>query len=188
MEKFGWPMGPAYLIDVVGIDVAHHASGVMAAGFPERMKADFRSAVDVLFDSGRFGQKSGAGFYCYEKDKRGKPLKSSDPSVALMLRDICAPARAFEDQEIIERMMVPMCTEIVRCLDENIVESPGEADMALILGIGFPVFRGGALRFMDHMGLSEFCAAADRYADIAPTYAVPESLRDRARNGLRFYS
>lgn len=188
MQKFGWPMGPAYLMDVVGIDVAHHASGVMAAGFPDRMKVDFRSAVDVMFDSGRFGQKTGAGFYRYEQDKRGKPLKSVDPQVAVMLKDICAPAREFTDQEIIERMMIPMCNEIVRCLDENIVDSAGEADMALILGIGFPLFRGGALRFMDHMGLNEFCATADGFADLAPVYAVPQSLRARARDGKRFYS
>lgn len=188
MQKFGWPMGPAHLIDVVGIDVAHHATGVMAAGFPERMKVDSRSAVDVLFDSGRYGQKTGAGFYRYEQDKRGKPVKSLDPEVAAMLQEICAPAREFADQEIIERMMIPMCNEIVRCLDENIVDSVGEADMALILGIGFPLFRGGALRYMDHMGLNEFCAAADRFADIAPVYTVPPSLRARARDGKRFYS
>jgi len=60
--------------------------------------------------------------------------------------------------------------------------------MALVMGIGFPVFRGGALRYMDHMGLAEFCVAADRHAGIAAVYGVPESLRARARDGRRFYS
>jgi 3-hydroxyacyl-CoA dehydrogenase/enoyl-CoA hydratase/3-hydroxybutyryl-CoA epimerase/enoyl-CoA isomerase len=188
MQKFGWPMGPAYLLDVVGIDVAHHAAGVMAAGFPERMKIDFRTAVEVMFEAGRFGQKTGAGFYAYTQDRRGKPVKEPDPVAQSMIAGISAPRREFDEQEIVERMMVPMCNELVRCLDENIVDSPGEADMALVMGIGFPVFRGGALRYMDHMGLKEFCAAADRHAGIAAVYAVPESLRARARDGKRFYS
>lgn len=59
MEKqFGWPMGPAYLLDVVGIDTAHHAQAVMAAGFPQRMQKDYRDAIDALFDANRFGQKA----------------------------------------------------------------------------------------------------------------------------------
>lgn len=62
MEKqFGWPMGPAYLLDVVGIDTAHHAQAVMAAGFPQRMQKDYRDAIDALFDASRFGQKKRSG-------------------------------------------------------------------------------------------------------------------------------
>lgn len=188
MQKFGWPMGPAYLLDVVGIDVAAHAGGVMAEGFPERMAIAYRTVVHELYERGRYGQKSGAGFYRYEQDKRGRPVKTVDPDVQALLAEVCGPAREFSEQEIIERMMIPMCNEMVRCLDENIVDSPGEADMALILGIGFPVFRGGALRYLDHFGLDAFCEAADRYADLAPVYGVPESLRQRAREGRRFYS
>jgi len=188
MQKFGWPMGPAHLLDVVGIDVAHRAAGVMTQGFPDRMQIGFRSAVELMFEAGRFGQKTGAGFYRYEQDRRGKPVKTADPEALAMIAGISAAPRAFDEQDIIERMMVPMCNELVRCLDENIVDSAGEADMALVMGIGFPVFRGGALRYMDHMGLAEFCAAADRHAGIAAVYGVPESLRARARDGRRFYS
>jgi 3-hydroxyacyl-CoA dehydrogenase/enoyl-CoA hydratase/3-hydroxybutyryl-CoA epimerase/enoyl-CoA isomerase len=188
MQKFGWPMGPAYLLDVVGIDVAAHAGGVMAEGFPDRMQISYRTVVHELYERGRYGQKSGAGFYRYEQDKRGRPVKTVDPDVSALMAEVCGPAREFSEQEIIERMMIPMCNEMVRCLDENIVDSPGEADMALILGIGFPVFRGGALRYLDHFGLAAFCEAADRYDGLAPVYAVPESLRQRAREGRRFYS
>jgi len=188
MQKFGWPMGPGYLLDVVGIDVAHHAAAVMAEGFPDRMKIDFRSAVEAMYSEGRYGQKSGAGFYAYTQDRRGKPVKEPDPVAQAIIAGISAPRREFGEQEIVERMMVPMCNELVRCLDENIVDTPGEADMALVMGIGFPVFRGGVLRYMDHMGLDAFCAAADRLAEIAAVYAVPDSLRARARDGKRFYS
>ena len=79
MEKqFGWPMGPAYLLDVVGIDTAHHAQAVMAAGFPQRMQKDYRDAIDALFDANRFGQKNGLGFWRYKEDSKGKPKKEED--------------------------------------------------------------------------------------------------------------
>ena len=188
MQAFGWPMGPAHLLDVVGIDVAQHAAGVLAAGYPDRMALGFRSALDVLFEAGRFGRKSGAGFYRYESDARGRTVKRFDPAVAELIAPVCGGAREFAEQEIVERMMVPMCNELVRCLDEGIVDSASEADMALVMGIGFPVFRGGALRYMDHMGLDAFCAAADRHVGIAALYAVPGTLRQRAREGRRFHS
>ena len=62
MEKFGWPMGPAYLLDVVGIDTGHHANAVMATGFPDRMASKDRTAIQAMFEAGRFGQKNGRGF------------------------------------------------------------------------------------------------------------------------------
>ena len=82
MEKqFGWPMGPAYLLDVVGIDTAHHAQAVMAAGFPQRMQKDYRDTIDALFDANRFGQKNGLGFWRYKEDSKGKPKKEEDAVV-----------------------------------------------------------------------------------------------------------
>src|SRR5690606_8708936 len=68
MEKFGWPMGPAYLLDVVGIDTAHHAQQVMAEGFPDRMKLAGPDASALMFEADRYGQKNGKGFYRYETD------------------------------------------------------------------------------------------------------------------------
>ena len=84
--------------------------------------------------------------------------------------------------------MVPMCNEVVRCLVEGIVGTPAEADMALVLGIGFPPFRGGALRYIDQMGASEFCAMADKFAALGPLYSVPTMLRKMAAENRRFFS
>ncbi len=138
MEKqFGWPMGPAYLLDVVGIDTAHHAQAVMAAGFPQRMQKDYRDAIDALFDANRFGQKNGLGFWRYKEDSKGKPKKEEDPAVDGLLADVSQPKRDFTDDEIIARMMIPMINEVVRCLEEGIIASPAEADMALVYGLGF---------------------------------------------------
>jgi 3-hydroxyacyl-CoA dehydrogenase / enoyl-CoA hydratase / 3-hydroxybutyryl-CoA epimerase / enoyl-CoA isomerase len=89
MEKqFGWPMGPAYLLDVVGIDTAHHAQAVMAQGFPQRMSKNYRDAVDVMFDAQRFGQKNGVGFYRYDQDSKGKPRKVQDEQTPLLLAEV----------------------------------------------------------------------------------------------------
>ena len=75
MERWGWPMGPAYLLDVVGIDTAVHANEVMAKAYPTRMSKDYRSALDSLFEAKRFGQKNKQGFYDYQLDKKGKLAK-----------------------------------------------------------------------------------------------------------------
>lgn len=138
MEKqFGWPMGPAYLLDVVGIDTAHHAQAVMAAGFPQRMQKDYRDAIDALFNANRFGQKNGLGFWRYKEDSKGKPKKEEDVVVDDLLAKVSQPKRDFSEEEIIARMMIPMVNEVVRCLEEGIIATPAEADMALVYGLGF---------------------------------------------------
>ena len=187
MEKFGWPMGPAYLMDVVGMDTGHHGRDVMAEGFPDRMKDDTRTAVDVMYDANRLGQKNGKGFYAYEMDKKGKPKKVVDPQSYELLMPVGSETRELSDEDIINYMMIPLCLETVRCLEDNIVETAAEADMGLIYGIGFPPFRGGALRYIDSIGVAEFVALADKYADLGPLYHPTAKLREMAANGQSFY-
>ena len=187
MEKFGWPMGPAYLMDVVGIDTGHHGRDVMAEGFPDRMKDDRRSAVDVLYEAKRLGQKNGKGFYAYETDKRGKPKKVFDAAVLDVLKPIVFEQREVTDEDIINWMMIPLCLETVRCLEDGIVETAAEADMGLVYGIGFPPFRGGALRYIDSIGVAQFVALADQYADLGALYHPTAKLREMAKNGQSFF-
>ena len=187
MERFGWPMGPAYLMDVVGIDTGHHGRDVMAEGFPDRMKDERRSAVDALYEANRLGQKNGKGFYVYETDKRGKPKKVVDESIQEVLAPIVYENLELTDEDIINWMMIPLCLETVRCLEDGIVETAAEADMGLIYGIGFPPFRGGALRYIDSIGVAEFVALADKYADLGPLYHPTEKLREMAKNGQKFF-
>lgn len=187
MEKFGWPMGPAYLMDVVGIDTGVHAAKVMAEGFPERMQYDHKDASDVMYENKRFGQKNGIGFYKYSKDAKGKPKKDVDPATYELLKPVVAAAKEFDDQEIIDRLMIPMCLEVVRCVEENIVGSVAEADMALIMGIGFPPFRGGALRYIDSIGVQKFVETCDKYKDLGALYHPTEKLREKAAKGESFY-
>ena len=190
MEGFGWPMGPAYLLDVVGLDVACHGSAVMAEGFPDRMTIDFDSATEAMFKAKRLGQKSGSGYYSYELDRRGRLQKKIDKeAIAMVVKTSSAIRQAdeFSDEEIVERMMLSLCLEVVRCLEDNIVDSPESADMSLIWGIGFPPFRGGALRYIDSIGTKEFVTMAEKYADLGEAYKVPKLLADMASNDLKFF-
>ena len=187
MEKFGWPMGPAYLLDVVGIDTGVHASAVMAEAFPERMNPDYKTATTVMFENNRLGQKNGAGFYKYELDKKGKPKKSVDTTTYELLKAVQDDSSDFDEQEIIDRLMVAFCTETVRCLEDNIVASAGEADMAMLMGLGFPPFRGGPCRYIDQVGVKEFVALCDKYAHLGKAYEAPQMLRDMAERGESFY-
>jgi 3-hydroxyacyl-CoA dehydrogenase/enoyl-CoA hydratase/3-hydroxybutyryl-CoA epimerase/enoyl-CoA isomerase len=187
MEKFGWPMGPAYLMDVVGIDTGHHGRDVMAEGYPDRMKDDRRSAIDALYEADRLGQKNGKGFYAYEMDKRGKQVKVADPVALEVLKPVIYEQREVTDEDIINWMMIPLCLETIRCLEDGIVDTAAEADMGLIYGIGFPPFRGGALRYVDSVGVAEFVALADKYAELGALYFPTEKLREMAKNGQKFF-
>lgn len=187
MERFGWPMGPAYLLDVVGIDTAHHADAVMSVGFPDRMQHDGENSIDRMYKLERFGQKNSKGFYRYELDRKGKPKKLVDEEVPQLLQGIAEKSSEFSDEEIIERMMIPLCIETVRCLEDGIVASPAEADMGLIYGIGFPPFRGGAFHYMDQIGLDNFCEMAKKYEALGPLYQPTEKMKQMAAAGDKYF-
>ncbi|WP_025823012.1 fatty acid oxidation complex subunit alpha FadB [Shewanella marina] len=188
MEKqFGWPMGPAYLLDVVGLDTGHHAQSVMADGFPERMAKPEKDAIDIMFNAARLGQKNGKGFYQYSVDRRGKPKKELDPNSYSLLEEAFGATRQFGSDEIIARTMIPMIIETVRCLEEGIVASPSEADMGLVYGLGFPPFRGGVFRYLDTMGIDKFVQLADQYAHLGALYQVTDGMRQLAANKGRYY-
>ena len=188
MEKFGWPMGPAYLMDVVGIDTGVHGAEVMAEGFPDRMKPDFKGSIQTMYEAKRLGQKNDVGFYKYELDKKGKKAKTVDPSAYEVIASVVTGEKhEFDPQEIIDRMMLALCNETVRCLEDNIVATPAEADMAMIMGIGFPPFRGGPCRYIDQTGVPEYVALCNKYAHLGKAYEAPQMLRDMAENNKKFY-
>ncbi|MEZ9329867.1 fatty acid oxidation complex subunit alpha FadB [Vibrio breoganii] len=187
-RQFGWPMGPAYLLDVVGLDTAHHAQQVMASGFPERMAKQGTDAIDVLFEQQRYGQKNGAGFYEYQPDRKGKPKKSFNPEVSEYLATLNAPNKQFSDEEVLHRMMIPMINEVVLCLEENIIASPQEADMALVYSLGFPPFRGGVFRYLDSLGIKNYLALCEQYQSLGPLYKAPQLLHSMANSGDSFFA
>lgn len=187
LERFGWPMGPAYLLDVVGMDTGKHAAGVMAEGFPDRMASESNTIIDALYEADRLGQKNGKGFYKYEIDRKGKPQKMLDPEADPIVASVQPGSKDYEAQDMVDRLMIPMCIESARCLEDNIVSSAAEVDMGLVYGVGFPPFRGGALRHVDKIGLAAFCARADEFEHLGPLYHPTPAMRAMASEGRTFY-
>jgi 3-hydroxyacyl-CoA dehydrogenase/enoyl-CoA hydratase/3-hydroxybutyryl-CoA epimerase/enoyl-CoA isomerase len=189
MEKvFGWPMGPAFLLDVVGMDTADHASSVMSNGIPERMQKIDNDPVTLLYKAGRFGQKNDKGFYDFSLDKRGRPAKKASPEAYALFEGHVAVTKEFDKEEIIARVMIPMANEAIRCLEEGIVASAAEADIALLFGLGFPPFRGGIFRYIETMGLANFVVLADKYASLGPIYQISDGVREMASSGKSYFS
>ncbi len=190
MEAFGWPMGPAYLEDVVGMDTGSHVSDVISAGYPDRMPRIERDALRLMAGEGRHGQKNGIGFYRYETDAQGKPRRSPAPDTpALLARLQPNGPRAFSDAEIVDRMMLPMIVEAAHALEEGVVGTPAELDMAMLLGLGFPAYAGGPLKYADWLGLAEVVARCDRLAPTLGAALEPTSrMRGLAARGERFHA
>lgn len=187
MEKFGWPMGPAYLMDVVGIDTGDHAASIMADAFPDRMKMENKTIIQVLHESKRLGQKNGVGFYKYEVDRKGRPKKTIDESVDALIKTVVKSTVDITDEEIVTRMMLPMIFECARCLEEKIVATPTEVDMGLLLGLGFPPFRAGALAYADTLGLDKLVADGERLASLGNMYLPTEGVKALASENKTFY-
>ncbi len=187
METFGWPMGPAYLLDVIGMDTSHHAMEVLAEGYPTRMQYFFRNAVAAMYEAGRLGQKNRQGFYRYEPDTSGRLVKSADPQAEALVASLTERTLELSGAEIVARMMVPLCLEAVRSLEEGIVASATEVDMGAVLGISFPNFRGGPLRHIDNLGVRHFVELADGYAQLGELYQVTAGLRRMADEEHSFF-
>ena len=187
MESFGWPMGPAFLADVVGLDTLVHADAVMVDGFPERMGHDGETVAEALVRNGRLGQKNGLGFYRYSVDNQGKRSKEAEDDVYDLVESMSTACLEVSDSEIVERMMIPLCLEAVRCLDEGIADSAAEVDMGLVLGLGFPRFRGGPLRYVDTLGVRVFCSLAEKHYAQGPLYSLTDGLVQRRTSQQTFF-
>jgi 3-hydroxyacyl-CoA dehydrogenase/enoyl-CoA hydratase/3-hydroxybutyryl-CoA epimerase/enoyl-CoA isomerase len=187
MEQWGMPMGPAYLMDVVGLDTIVHCYSVMSEGIPQRFVSDDTTPTETLLNSGRQGQKNGRGYYSYTAGQGGRPEKTIDSASIDLLESLTGPSKKIEPQSIIDRLLLPLAIEMNHCINEGIVDTAIEADMALIWGVGFPPFRGGICRWMDEQGLDVICEKADNYSAIGELYQPTEAMRAMASKGKKFY-
>jgi 3-hydroxyacyl-CoA dehydrogenase/enoyl-CoA hydratase/3-hydroxybutyryl-CoA epimerase/3-hydroxyacyl-CoA dehydrogenase/enoyl-CoA hydratase/3-hydroxybutyryl-CoA epimerase/enoyl-CoA isomerase len=179
---FGMPMGPITLNDVVGNDTALYAGDVVNTAFADR--AAKTTILNELVKAGRLGQKSGAGFYSYTKDpKKG----ADDPAFAALLAKCRKQPRQISQEEITDRLFLPMLLEATRCLAEGIVRDPADVDMGLILGLGFPPWRGGILRWCDTLGADKAVERLKKYESLGPRFVPTEGLRKLAAEKGRFY-
>ena len=188
MEKFGWPMGPIYLSDVIGIDTSVHAWGIMKAAAGEQAAHAGPSPNELLFQAGYLGQKNDKGYYQYVKDAKGRPKKTFDPAILEIIKPaIKGGSENISGEEIVERMMLPMVIEASRCLAEGIVDTATELDMSLVLALGFPPFRGGLLRYADRLGAADLVKSAEQYEKLGPLYHPTDQLKKQAEDGKGFY-
>jgi 3-hydroxyacyl-CoA dehydrogenase/enoyl-CoA hydratase/3-hydroxybutyryl-CoA epimerase len=147
MRTFGMPMGPFEVIDEVGLDVAAKVAGVLNRAFPERTASV--SALEPLIAAGRLGRKSGVGFYRHVGRER-----KADPTLRAVL-GLTRRRRAVSPEALSERLVLAMINEAALCLGEGVVADAGEVDLAMVMGAGFPPFRGGVLRYADVFGLAK---------------------------------
>src|SRR5262249_47045942 len=144
--EFGMPMGPMELVDEVGIDVGDKVAHILNDAFGARMLSSPLNGKIVK--SGRLGKKNGKGMYVYSEGGRKREL---DP-VIYEVMGVTPSKGAVSDEEILDRCILPMINEASRCLEEGIVASASEVDLGMIMGTGFPPFRGGLLRYADSLG------------------------------------
>lgn len=187
-KGFGWPMGPAYLLDVIGLDTAAHCMDVMDEAFPGRMTKPETNIIQEFVDREHYGQKTSQGFYAYQPDRKGRIKPADCPESNNLVASLRDQECEFDADTITMRMMLPMMFEAIRCLDEGVVASPEEADIAMIYGTGFPPFRGGLFYYMDQLGLDKLLDIAEQYKDLGELYQAPKGLLDRVQNNQKFYA
>lgn len=181
LEGFGLPMGPLALLDEIGLDVAAKVGRVMEKAFSERMKPS--ALLYRLESTGRLGKKAGLGFYRYDDGRRKEPDAGLRDELGLVER---GPEEepVYDEEYLVARCLYPMVNEAARALADGIAGSPDDGDLALVLGIGWPPFRGGLMRWADEVGVGAVVDRLDEWAEaLGPRFAPAEALRERARWG-----
>lgn len=148
LVAFGMPMGPCELIDEVGLDIAAHAGASLELAYGERMRA--AQVLKPLVEAKELGKKTGKGIFAWRMGKRGKLEKDG-----VNARLASGATRKLPEDELVDRCVLAMANEAVRCLAEEVVESPRTLDLATVYGTGFAPFRGGVLRYADTRGLAQ---------------------------------
>jgi 3-hydroxyacyl-CoA dehydrogenase/enoyl-CoA hydratase/3-hydroxybutyryl-CoA epimerase len=182
MRAFGMPMGPFEMLDQVGLDTSLHVAGVLKAALGLRASAE-GTVLERLVEAGSLGKKSGRGFYRWGEMGDKKP----DPAVA---KHAGSPApRDLPAETLQERMVLSLINEAAVCLEEGVVREARDLDLAMVLGTGFPPFRGGLLRHADEVGIPIVVDRLTRLADAHGERFRPAGLlREMVRDQRRFYS
>jgi 3-hydroxyacyl-CoA dehydrogenase/enoyl-CoA hydratase/3-hydroxybutyryl-CoA epimerase len=182
MKAFGMPMGPFELFDTVGLDTARHVAGVLGAAFGSRAGGD-DSLLGSMVAKERLGRKNDLGFYRWRDGKPG-----GVDSEVYTLAGSPAP-RDLPPETLQERMVLTMVNEAAVCLEEGVVREPREIDIAMVMGTGFPPFRGGLLRHADAVGIPIVADRLSRLGEAHGDRFRPAGLlNEMVRAQKRFYS
>ncbi|MBR9990432.1 MAG: enoyl-CoA hydratase/isomerase family protein, partial [Gemmatimonadetes bacterium] len=183
LKRFGMPIGPLRLLDEVGLDVARHAGAVMNEAFGERLALP--PTMTALAQTDLLGRKGGRGFYTYE-DGREKGV--NEGIYGSLGATLPAERRELQEQDILDRTLFTMVNEAARVLEDGIVAAPGDVDLAMITGTGFPPFRGGLLRWADTIGMTQILRRLEELRGRhGPRFEPAPLIRERAAAGSGFY-
>ena len=175
IKDFGFPMGPFAMFDLAGIDVSWRIRKRRNAEKP--VTGRYSKLEDQLCEAGRFGQKTGAGFYRYEQgDRTPHPDPFVDELIAKAATEAGIVRRSIDDDEILRRCIYPLINDAAWLLQEGIATRPGDVDVVWVYGYGFPQFRGGPLRYADSIGLKKIYEEMLALEKIHGAYWTPTPL------------
>lgn len=190
IENFGMPMGPFILADIVGIDIGYKVAHSLQEAYGARMKV--ADILEEIYKNHKelLGKKSKKGFYNYtfqEKEYRINP--EIEQIVKNLRQEKSIRIYYITDEKIIDRCILTMVNEAAKCLEENVVKSAQHLDMAMIMGAGFPAFRGGILRYADSIGIENVVTKLKEFEEkIGERFKISKLLVEMAKESKKFYS
>ena len=188
VEKFGFMMGPFRMGDLAGNDIGW---AIRKRRATERETMRYSKTADLLCEKGRFGQKTGAGWYDYVPgNRKAIPNKEVEQMVADHRASLGITARKIVDEEIVQRLVFALVNEGAAILEEGIANKASDIDMVYLTGYGFPIFRGGPMKYADEVGLFNVVQAMNKFAtnplDDAPFWTPAPLLAKLAAEGKTF--
>ncbi len=162
VEKFGFAMGPFRMGDLAGNDIGW---AIRQRRYVEKPEISYSKTADLLCEMGRFGQKTGGGWYDYKPgDRKAYPNQEVNAMIVRHSADIGVPRRAISDEEIVQRLVYALVNEGALILEEGIALRASDIDMVYLTGYGFPLFRGGPMFYADTVGLPNVLASIEQLA------------------------
>ncbi|OGB22913.1 MAG: 3-hydroxyacyl-CoA dehydrogenase [Burkholderiales bacterium RIFCSPLOWO2_02_FULL_57_36] len=162
VEKFGFAMGPFRMGDLAGNDIGW---AIRKRRYVEKPEVTYSKTADLLCEMGRYGQKTGAGWYDYKPgDRKAYASQAVNDMIVKHSADLGIERRKISDQEIVERLVFALVNEGAYILEEGIALRASDIDMVYLTGYGFPVFRGGPMFYADTVGLPNVILAMEKFA------------------------
>ncbi len=186
IEKFGFAMGPFRMSDLAGNDIGW---AIRKRRYVEQPDLHYSKIADRLCEAGRFGQKTGAGWYDYQPGERSaKPSALVDEMVVAYSKEIGVERRTIGDDEIVERLVFALVNEGAKILEERIASKASDIDMVYLTGYGFPLWRGGPMLYADTVGLYNVERAIRRFAAgvNGDAWRIAPSIVELAKAGRGF--
>lgn len=183
--NFGMALGPLALLDQIGIDTALDCGWVLSGAYPENVATS--PLLMAMVKAGRFGQKSGAGFFAYQREPNGAATRRRDPAVEAIIARWAESPRQHTPDTITARLFLLMLLEATRILQEKKVTDPRSVDLGAIFGLGFPESRGGLFSWADTLGAARVIRMLRPLESLGPRARPTPLLMEMAEKNRRFY-